>query len=104
MNGNVKTSFKHFAPRLGIAYEIRKDTVVRAGYGRSYDVGVFGVSFGHNVTQNLPVLANQSLNPANPWLSVFTLDQRPPALTPTTILAGQPTGRHGNPMLPNGIS
>ncbi|MBO0800917.1 MAG: TonB-dependent receptor, partial [Blastocatellia bacterium] len=104
LNGNVKTSLTHFAPRLGIAYEITPKTVLRAGYGRSYDVGVFGVSFGHNVTQNVPVLANQSLNPANPWLSVFTLDQGPPALNPTTILASQPKGATGNPLLPNGIN
>jgi hypothetical protein len=104
MNGNVKTALTHFAPRFGIAYEITPKTVLRAGYGRSYDVGVFGVSFGHNVTQNLPVLANQSLNPANPWLSVFTLDQGPPSLNPTTILASQPKGPTGNPILPNGIS
>jgi hypothetical protein len=104
MNGNIKTALTHFAPRLGIAYEITPKTVLRAGYGRSYDVGVFGVSFGHNVTQNLPVLANQSLNPANPWLSVFTLDQGPPSLNPTTILASQPKGPTGNPILPNGIS
>src|SRR5207244_12044214 len=52
--------------------DLEPKTVIRTGYGRSYDVGVFGVSFGHNVTQNLPVLANQSLNPSNPWLSVFT--------------------------------
>jgi hypothetical protein len=104
LNGNVKTSLTHFAPRLGIAYQITPKTVVRTGYGRSYDVGVFGVSFGHNVTQNLPVLANQSLNPANPWLSVFTLSQGPPSLNPTTILASQPKGPNGNPILPNGVS
>src|SRR5262249_37597996 len=55
MSGNVKTALTHFAPRLGIAYEVTPKTVIRAGYGRSYDVGVFGVSFGHNVTQNVPV-------------------------------------------------
>jgi hypothetical protein len=104
LNGNVKNDFKRFAPRVGIAYQLDKKTVIRTGYGRSYDVGVFGVSFGHNVTQNLPVLANQTLNPANPWLDVFTLSQGPPSLNPTTILATQPVGRNGNPMLPNGIS
>jgi hypothetical protein len=83
---------------------VEPKTVIRAGYGRSYDVGVFGVSFGHNVTQNLPVLANQSLNPAQPWLSVFTLAQGPPSLDPTTILASQPKGPNGNPILPNGIA
>jgi hypothetical protein len=104
MNGNVNTSFKHFAPRLGIAYQITPSTVLRTGYGRTYDVGVFGVSFGHNVTQNVPVLANQSLNPANPWLPVFTFNNGPPSLDPTTILATQPKGPSGNPILPNGIS
>jgi outer membrane receptor protein involved in Fe transport len=104
LNGNLNTSYKRFAPRLGIAYQIDPKTVVRTGYGRTYDVGVFGVSFGHNVTQNLPVLANQSLNPSNPWLSVFTLNQGPPTLDPTTILATQPKGATGNPILPNGIS
>jgi Carboxypeptidase regulatory-like domain/TonB dependent receptor len=104
MNGNVKTAMTHFAPRAGIAYQISPKTVIRAGGGRSYDVGVFGVSFGHNVTQNLPVLANQSLNPANAWNSVFTLNQGPAPLNPTTILASQPKGATGNPLLPNGIS
>jgi hypothetical protein len=89
---------------VGIAYQVTPKTVIRTGYGRSYDVGVFGVSFGHNVTQNLPVLANQSLNPTNPWLPVFTLAQGPPALNPTTILASQPKGATGNPLLPDGIS
>src|SRR5215468_10966785 len=104
MNGNVNTAMTHFAPRLGIAYQVTPKTVVRTGYGRSYDVGVFGVSFGHNVTQNVPVLANQSLNPANPWLPVFTLKDGPPSLDPSTILATQPKGPTGNPILPNGIS
>jgi hypothetical protein len=62
MNGNTADSFKQFAPRIGIAYELTPKTVVRMGYGRSFDMGVFGSLFGHTVTQNLPVLANQQLN------------------------------------------
>ena len=104
MNGNISTSLTHFAPRFGLAYQLDRKTVIRTGYGRSYDVGVFGVSFGHNVTQNVPVLANQSLNPANPWLPVFTLNTGPPALDPTTILSTQPKGPTGNAILPNGIA
>ena len=65
MNGNTADNYKQFAPRLGIAYEITPKTVVRMGYGRSYDIGVFGSLFGHTVTQNLPVLANQTINGAN---------------------------------------
>ena len=105
MNGNVKTALTHLAPRIGLAYQMDSKTVIRAGYGRSYDVGVFGVSFGHNVTQNLPVLANQSLNPSQAFLSVFTLASGAPAvLDPSTILASQPKGPNGNPILPNGIA
>ena len=43
-------------------YQFDDKTVIRAGYGRSFDTGVFGSIFGHVVTQNLPVLADQSLN------------------------------------------
>ncbi|HTS34586.1 MAG TPA: TonB-dependent receptor [Candidatus Solibacter sp.] len=60
-NGNTAANYKNFAPRLGIAYEVNPKTVVRLGYGRSFDIGVFGSNFGHTVTQNLPVLANQQL-------------------------------------------
>ena len=35
---------------------------VRMGYGRSYDIGVFGSNFGHTVTQNLPVLIKQNID------------------------------------------
>ena len=60
-NGSTKSNYKNFAPRLGLAYQMNPKTVVRMGYGRSFDVGVFGTVFGHTVTQNLPVLANQNL-------------------------------------------
>ncbi|MGA8530687.1 MAG: TonB-dependent receptor, partial [Acidobacteriaceae bacterium] len=66
-------------PRLGIAWSLNPKTVVRAGYGRSFDLGVFGSIFGHTVTQNLPVLANQSLSAATTTGNAFTLASGPPA-------------------------
>ncbi len=51
-----------WGPRIGIAYQVTPATVIRAGYGRSFDIGVFGSIFGHSATQNLPVLASQSLS------------------------------------------
>jgi hypothetical protein len=60
LSGSVKNNLKAFAPRLGIAYQATPKTVVRMGYGRSYDIGVFGSNFGHTVTQNLPVLLKQN--------------------------------------------
>jgi len=77
LNGDIKNKV-NIAPRLGITYQINDKTVVRMGYGRSYDIGVFGSTFGHSVTQNLPVLARQTLNaPAN-FEKIFTLAEGPP--------------------------
>ena len=64
LNGNVENSF-NWAPRLGATYQLTEKTVLRAGYGRSYDIGVFGSLFGHSVTQNLPVLSVQELTAPN---------------------------------------
>ncbi|HXB56147.1 MAG TPA: TonB-dependent receptor [Vicinamibacteria bacterium] len=94
--GNVKNKL-NFAPRLGIAYELDKKTVIRGGYGRSYDTGVFGSIFGHAVTQNLPVLQEQQLNPPNNFNSVFNLGQGPSA--PVFVSPGA----NGRFALPNGV-
>ena len=77
-NFNVEKNWKNFAPRLGIAYQLTPKTVLRMGYGRSYDIGVFGSIFGHAVTQNLPVLARQNINSSSQTARVFTLDSGPP--------------------------
>jgi len=80
-NGNVDNTYKAFAPRLSFAYQFDPKTVVRFGYGRGFDIGVFGSNFGHVVTQNLPVLAKQDLadsnfNPgaSNNRSAIFTLN------------------------------
>jgi hypothetical protein len=78
-------SFKAIAPRIGVAYQVNPKTVIRAGYGRSFDLGVFGSIFGHVATQNLPVLTNQSIaQPSGPNSFGFTLAQGPglPPVTP----------------------
>ena len=71
LQGNVKNNFTNFAPRLGIAYQATPKTVVRLGYGRSFDIGVFGSIFGHTATQNLPVLVEQQVIPSSFTGSVF---------------------------------
>src|SRR5215510_13599926 len=80
LSGDVKNSL-NFAPRLSLAYKATDKLVIRAGYGRSYDIGVFGSLFGHTVTQNLPALAVQRLNAPSNFARVFTLGGGPPAFT-----------------------
>jgi hypothetical protein len=101
---NVTAPLTNFAPRLGIAYQLNSKTVIRTGYGRGFNLGVFGSIFGHNVTQNLPVLGIQSTQPANNFDSVFTLGQGPTSLDPASVLAAQPKGPRGFNMLPNGVT
>jgi hypothetical protein len=90
LTGNTDTDYKHFAPRLGIAYQLDPKTVIRVGYGRSYDIGVFGSIFGHAVTQNVPVLASQEIDTSNgqDFNTAFFLSNGPFALDPATALGG----------------
>jgi hypothetical protein len=93
-NMNYGRSPYSFNPRLGVAYQINNKTVVRAGYGRSFDLGVFGSLFGHVATQNLPVLANQQITqPGGPQTIAFLLDNGPVA----PVLPATPA----NGLLPN---
>ena len=108
LSGNIDNDWHAFAPRFALAYSMNEKTVVRVGFGTSYDIGVFGSNFGHAVTQNLPVLANQNLdatnNPNNPagastnLYPAFNLAQGPvpyvfPAIPTSGVLPlGGPTG------------
>jgi outer membrane receptor protein involved in Fe transport len=103
LNGNIDNTYKAFAPRLSVAYQFDPKTVVRMGYGRGFDIGVFGSNFGHVVTQNLPVLGNQTIQDGNinaaataNQSAVFTLSQGPPA--PTFL--GNVLGQIQNGVLP----
>ncbi|MGI8989299.1 MAG: carboxypeptidase regulatory-like domain-containing protein [Bryobacteraceae bacterium] len=104
LNLNVQGRLTDLAPRIGIAYQITPKTVIRSGYGRGYDLGIFGSVFGHNVTQNLPVLGIQTLTPANNFDTVFTLAQGPTPLDAAGILNSQKKGPNGRPLLPNGVT
>ena len=80
LNGSIDNKWSYFAPRVGVAYQLNQKTVVRMGYGRSYDMGVFGSNFGHAVTQNLPVLAAQLVQgPNSNYDTAFSLTSGPPA-------------------------
>ena len=76
---------KMFDPRIGATYQLDQKTVIRAGYGRSFDTGVFGSIFGHTVTQNLPVLAAQQINPTTTTGTAFGLATGPSLYTFPTV-------------------
>ena len=95
---NVNKDFKNIAPRVGVTYQLDPRTVIRSGYGRSFDLGVFGTIFGHVVTQNLPVLANQNLTNSGANTAAFNLSTGPaPFVFPAIPSNGQIP-------IPNGVS
>src|SRR5882762_3149672 len=95
-NGNVKNTYKAVAPRLSFAYQFDSKTVVRLGYGRGFDIGVFGSNFGHVVTQNLPVLAKQDLADSN--FNSAASNNLSPIFTLNPGNGGQPSPLTGLPL------
>lgn len=80
----VTTSKTEFSPRLGVSYRLPHETVLRAGYGRSYFMNPYGAGFG---TQGCcwPIKQSQADTQTNPYTPLpFTLDQGPglPATLP----------------------
>ena len=94
---NVSRSWKKFAPRVGISWQARPNTVVRAGYGRVYGQGWSGNTFGEVLTFTYPVQVSQNLNPVTQYTPSFSLAAGPPAYTFAPIPAS------GNYPLPNGV-
>jgi hypothetical protein len=96
LNGDIKNKL-NWAPRIGATYQIDQKTVIRGGFGRSYDMGVFGSLFGHSVTQNLPVLSVQDQSGTRPdFDALFNLSLPAPA----PVFLNSSTGRFP---LPNNV-
>ena len=95
-SGFIKGNLTNFAPRLGVAYLINPTTVVRAGYGRSFDAGFAGDIFGIAATQNPPVTVHQDVE------GTFQLAKGPPSFNiPTSSifsLADLGTANIGDPI------
>jgi hypothetical protein len=82
MNLGMDTRFAYFAPRLGVAYRLSDKTVLRAGYGVSYE------SYPDNLNTyatNYPLKQNNSFQS----LSSYTQALEPDG-TPASMAAGFP--------------
>lgn len=95
---NVEKSWTKFAPRLGLSWQVRPDTVIRAGAGRVYGMGWSGDFFGEVLTFSYPVQFTQGLNSQTTYGDVFNLSAGPPAATFPAIPAD------GNFRLPDTFS
>jgi hypothetical protein len=97
LNLGVKAYNLGFAPRVGIAYQANEKTVIRTGYGRSFNPGGLGSVFGQGADYNPPIVNAQSVNQSNIYISPFNLLNGPPAPPEP------PVGTNGTYPLPDGI-
>jgi outer membrane receptor protein involved in Fe transport len=97
-NMGVKAYNLGFAPRVGVSYQFQKNSVVRAGVGRSFNPSGLGAIFGQGADYNPPVTNPQSVNQTNPYAPDFNLLAGPPAVP------NPPVGSTGRYPLPDGIS
>jgi hypothetical protein len=96
-NLNVAMDYAHLAPRVGIAWQARNNTVLRAGYGRVYGMGWSGDTFGEVLTFSFPTAVTQNLNAPNNNYFTFPLSGGPPGFAFPAIPSD------GNFPLPNNI-
>ncbi len=88
----VKPDKNNFAPRVGLAYQLNQDTIIRAGYGRFYMLFERAGS-EDQLGLNLPFLVNNVVSAANTTSTVngirlrtgFNLSLNPSAVNPITV-------------------
>jgi len=76
-NVGITSSKKLFAPRLGFAYRLTENTVVRSGYGITYDP----LPFSRPLRGMYPATIGSTFVTATPYTWIDTLDKGIPAIT-----------------------
>lgn len=72
-NGNEKVDLLNLGGRLGFAYQIHPNTVLRGAVGRVYDnVGFFGTIFGSAMTHNIPVVLAENTGSSSATTPVYS--------------------------------
>ncbi len=78
-NVGITTSKKLFSPRLGVAYRLGENTVIRAGYGLNYDP----IPFSRPLRGFYPLTINADTTAPNSFASAATLASGiPPVIGP----------------------
>ena len=107
LSANQQTQWHNISPRIGIAYALKPNTVIRTGWGRSYYQGTFGWTFNNLDADVYPSIVNQQLNAVSSFFPVqFVSGALPatPSLGTAPPLPVFPTiPSSGSFPLPNGI-
>ncbi len=76
-SANVRSQKDDFSPRIGIAYRLTQETVIRSGFGRSYFGSNYDGVFYH-LTSSYPIIAQQTVNQVSQFQGIFVLDGKTP--------------------------
>jgi outer membrane receptor protein involved in Fe transport len=77
-SADVHTPLDDFSPRLGLAYKLTENTVVRAGFGQSYFSSGYDATFYH-LTSFYPITAQQTIQSSNIYQYIFPIADVPAA-------------------------
>ncbi|MCW5980550.1 MAG: TonB-dependent receptor [Bryobacteraceae bacterium] len=80
----ISVSNRLFAPRVGFAYRLNENTVVRSGYGITYDP----VPFSRPLRGLYPAAIGADFPSANPFVPVRSIEEGIPAIPLPDISAG----------------
>ena len=83
-SANVTTPKDDFSPRVGLAYKLTQNTVIRSGFGRNFFSSGYDATFYH-LTSFYPIVAQQQITQTDLYQSLFPLSQAPPAGTPPVL-------------------
>ncbi len=84
MNAGITVSHKLFAPRVGIAYRLGDNTVIRAGYGINYDP----IPFSRPLRGFYPLTINFALAPPNSYNPASVLTNGVPPFSGPDLSTG----------------
>jgi hypothetical protein len=77
-SANVTPYYEAWSPRIGLAYKLTNQTVVRAALGRSYFATNYSSTFQALATV-FPIAETQSVTTPNIYEGIFPLEQGPPS-------------------------
>ena len=77
-SADVHTPYNDFSPRIGFAYKLAQNTVIRAGLGKSFFSSGYDATFYH-LTSFYPITAQQTIQASNIYQYIFPIADVPAA-------------------------
>jgi len=70
-SANIKSNLKNFEPRIGFAYRVLSNTVIRAGFGRAYFSSNYGGGVFGTLCCSFPVQTREDVSQVNSYFPII---------------------------------